>query len=372
MYNCGPRNHNENPSFSAMRQATCSQCGLTTTVRSFYTMGGKNYCEPCVWKAAREAREAGQPGEYTPLQDNSICQRCGSYSGDNADHPIVGNLALCSTCAATISNWPYPQWLKVSLAVLLLLLVVALVHGRRYFHAGRTMYIGERLVEEQQYEQALPYLKETLKIAPESDKAVLLTAKAALEIGDMDTADKAIQGHSGGHFDDADDHDFQEVKAMWDRATAAFEKAAEAAELEQQEGHAAEAAQLKHQAAELYPQGRGLAGLAETFDEGSAFEAKDYNRYLSIAQKAWEQYPSASTAAAYSSALACKYAVAGDPSYRQQSEWMLEVARQKTGSDASQMKAFQEYADRIRHRLESRQIITKAEYDRKFRKQAAQ
>jgi tetratricopeptide (TPR) repeat protein len=335
-------------------------------------MGGKNYCEPCVWKAARKAKEAGQPAEYTPLHDHSVCQRCGAYSGDNADHPIVGKLALCSTCAVTVSDWPYPRWLKISLAVVLLLLVVALMHGRKYFHAGRTMYIGERLVEEQQYEQALPYLKETLKIAPESDKAVLLTAKAALEIGDMDTADKALQGHDAGHFNDANDSDFQEVKALWDRANAAFQKANEAANLEQQDGHAAEAARLMHEAAELYPQARGLSGLAESFDEGSAFEAKDYNRFLSIAQKAWEQYPSASTAAAYSSALACKYALAGDTSYRQQSEWMLEVARQKTGSDPSELKAYQEYAERIRYRLESRQIITKAEYDRKFRKQAAQ
>jgi tetratricopeptide (TPR) repeat protein len=335
-------------------------------------MDGKNYCEPCVWKAAREAKEAGQPTEYTPLYDHSICQRCGAYSGDNAEHPIVGNLALCSNCASTVSNWPYPQWLKVSLAAVLLLLVVALVHGRKYFHAGRTMYIGERLVEQHRYEQALPYLKETLTIAPESDKAVLLTAKAALEIGDIETADKALQGHNAGHFDDAHDDDFQEVKAMWDRANAAFEKADTAAKLAQQDGHAAEAARLMHEAAELYPQARGLASLAESYDEGSAFEAKDYSRFLSITHKLWEQYPSASTAAAYSSALACKYAVAGDPYYRQQSEWMLEVARQKTGNDPSELKALQEYAERIRYRLESRQIISSTEYDRKFRKQPGQ
>jgi tetratricopeptide (TPR) repeat protein len=354
-----------------MRQATCCQCGLTTTVRSFYSMGGKNYCEPCVWKAAREAREAGQPAEYAPLPDFSVCQRCSAYSGDGSDYAVVRNLALCPTCLATISNWPYPQWLKVSLAVLLLLLGFALVHGERYFHAGRTLFKGERLVEEHNYAQALPYLKETLAIAPESDKAVLLAAKAALEIGDVETAQQAIHAHDGGHFADAEDRDFLEVKSMWERAVAAFEKANAATKLGNQEGHAGEAAKMMREAMELYPQGQGFASLVNAYDGGSAFEAKDYDRFLSIAQKAWQQYPSADTAAVYSSALACKYAVAGDPSYRKQSEWMLGVAREKTGSDPSELKAFEEYAERIRYRLESRQIISKTEYDRKFRKPTA-
>lgn len=350
-----------------MRQATCNQCGLTTTVRSFYKMNGKTFCEPCVWKTASEAKAAGQPADYLPLEDNSICKRCGAYSGDTADHMLVGKLPLCANCAPQVSNWPYPNWLKASLAALLLLLVVALVHGRRYFHAGRTMYIGERLVEEKHYEQALPYLTETLRIAPESDKAVLLTAKAALAIGDVATADKAIQAHSGGHFNDASDVDFQEVKRNWDRAMKAFDKVDKAEKLEQQEGHDAEAAQLMHEAASIYPEARGLAVAAEAYDEGAAFEAKDYDRFLALAEKQWQERPSSGTAAANASALACKYANTGDRKYRQQSEDMLEKSHQKLGTDPADEKGFQEYAERIRYRLESRQIIGKAEYDRKFR-----
>src|SRR5215469_6487663 len=118
-----------------MRQATCVDCGMTATVRSFYEMNGGTYCEPCVWKAAREAKEAGRPGEYKALPDDSTCDRCGAYSGDTNDHPLVGRLRLCPICAAQISDWPYPQWLKLSLATMILLLIVALIHGRHYFHA---------------------------------------------------------------------------------------------------------------------------------------------------------------------------------------------------------------------------------------------
>ena len=75
--------------------------------------------------------------------------------------------------------------------MVLVLLGVALIHGEKYFRAGRMMYKGERLVQEKRYSEALPYLKETLKIAPRSDKAVLLTAKAALLTGDTQTAGAA-------------------------------------------------------------------------------------------------------------------------------------------------------------------------------------
>lgn len=350
-----------------MRQATCCQCGLTTTVRSFYTMDGRTYCEPCVWKAARQAKEAGRPADYTALRDNSICARCGTYSGDTADHQIFGRLPLCANCGTQVANWPYPAWLKVSLVSLLVLLAVALVHGRKYFHAGRAMYVGERLVHQGQYAKALPYLQETLRTAPESDKAVLLTAKAALAIGDIPTAQKAIQGHSGGNFKDADSSDFREVKQMWDRANQAMGKADAAIKLAQQDGHAAEAAQLMHQAASIYPEARGLAVAAEGFEEGVAFEAKDYDKFLAIARKQWLQFPSSETAGAVASALACKYALSGDSKYRQEAEEMLQISRQKLGADSAEQRGFQEYSERIRYRLDSRQIISKTEYDRKFR-----
>jgi hypothetical protein len=106
---------------------------------------------------------------------------------------------------------------------------------------------------------------------------------------------------------------------------------------------------------------------AESFDEGTAFEAKDYDKFLAIAEKQWEQYPSSATAGVVSSALACKYATTGDTKYRQDSERMLETSRQKVGTDAGDQKRFQEYAERIRHRLDSRQIMSKNEFDRKFR-----
>jgi hypothetical protein len=79
----------------------------------------------------------------------------------------------------------------------------------------------------------VPYLQETLKTAPKSDKAVLLTTKAALLSGNVEAAQKALQDHDQGHFEDVDNENFREVNALWERAIRAMEK--EASKLEEQD-----------------------------------------------------------------------------------------------------------------------------------------
>jgi hypothetical protein len=302
-----------------------------------------------------------------PLINKSICARCNTYIGSSTDAVQIGSLRFCAACGPLIKDWDYPQWLKMSLAALLLLLVVALAHGRKYFHAGREMYIGERLVTKGRYAEALPHLQETLRIAPASDKAVLLAAKAALLSGDVASAAKALQGHNGGYFEDANKPEFREVDSLWKRASGALEKADQANKLEQQDGKEMEAARLMHEAATMYPELPGLAFAAESFEEGVAFVRKDYDAFLAIAQKQWKEHAIAQTAAALASALACKFAITGDSSYRQQSEEMLEKARQLAQGNAESLKVLDEFEERNRYRLESRQIISKAEYDRRFR-----
>jgi tetratricopeptide (TPR) repeat protein len=315
---------------------------------------------------SREAKERGEPSEYVSLTDNSVCVRCGASSGDTSDHALVGKLPLCPNCAVQVTTWPYPTWLRATLAGLLVLLGVALMHGRPYFHAGRLLYKGEALVDQKRYAQALPYLREAVRVAPQSDKAVLLTAKAALNVGDIETADKVLQGHASGHFEDGNDPEFLEVKGIWERANAAAEKANRADELAKQEGQSAEAARLMHEAAAQYPEAPGLAIMAELYDSGAAYERKDFDTFLAISQKFWQKYPSSQTAAGFASALACKYAVTGDMGFRKRAEEMLHTVEDKAKGNAEALEELEEYAPRIRYRLDTRQIISKREYDRRF------
>jgi hypothetical protein len=348
-----------------MPQGTCVSCGTTAASKSLFTFQGGTYCEPCVQKVADEAKRSGKPSDNSPVPSNLNCARCGTYSA--AGFPAVGKLPLCPACGTQVENWPYPVWLKASLAGLLILLALALVNGRQYFKAGSMMYKGERLIEEGHFAQAIPYLQETVRIAPQSDKAVLLLAKAALKTGDIDTADKAIQGHSGGHFEEADKPEFREVRGLWDRAMKAMEKAEQASKLAKQSGHSAEAAKLMHEAAQAYPELPNLTVAADSLDEGAAFEGGDYDRFLQLAQQHFKLKPNPMTAGAVASAFACKYAKTGEQAYREQSEAMLAQAANDVKNDPEAQKAYDEYAERIRYRLKSREIIDTDEYNRRFR-----
>lgn len=350
-----------------MSESNCTHCGQSFSIRSLYDLNGAAYCASCVQDAARQAKERGQPSAFVPLINKSICARCNTYIGNAPDAVQIGPLRFCATCGPLIKDWDYPQWLKMSLAALLLLLVVALVHGRKYFHAGREMYVGERLVAKARYTEALPHLQATLRVAPNSDKAALLTAKAALLSGDVETADKALQAHSGGHFEHADNKEFREVESLWNRATGALTKAEQASKLEEQDGKEIEAARLMHEAAAAYPEHPGLAAAAEYYDSGAAFARKDYDTFVAITRKQWDKHPSAATAAGLAGSLACKFAVTGDVSFKQQSEEMLAKAQQMSQGDADALKNLEEYFPRIRYRLDTRQVITKKEYDRRFR-----
>jgi hypothetical protein len=75
----------------------------------------------------------------------------------------------------------------------------------------------------------------------------------------------------------------------------ALGKADKASKLEEQDGHAAEAAKLMHEAATEYPQATGLGIAARMYEEGAAFERKDYDAFLSIAEGLWKAYSGPST-----------------------------------------------------------------------------
>lgn len=350
-----------------MREGTCSGCGLTAPIGSFYGISGKLYCEPCSWKEERAAAERGEKLEKISVVDGSVCARCKTRAETtgSADFAIFKGVPLCTNCHQQVQNWPYPVWLKASLAGLLILLAVALVHGRKYFHAGRVMYAGERLLKQGKYKEAEPLLKEADELAPQSDKASLLLAKAALHIGDVETAQKALQAHQAGHYETSDE--FQEVSGLWGRATEALEKAQKASDLQAQPEKAEEAEALIRQAAAEYPEMPQLAAAVPYFEGGSAFYRHDYDRLLAISEANWKAQPaSADAAATLAGALSCKYAATGDASFRTRTEDMMEKARQLSQGDAAAEKSFQEYSERIKHRLDTREIIDKREYDRRF------
>jgi hypothetical protein len=350
-----------------MSDQVCSGCGASFPIQSLYDLNDKAYCAQCVKPAIDSAKSGGQPATPIALVNKSTCARCNSYLSEGTPFVQLRHLRFCQACATMIKDWKYPQWLRLSFAGLLLLLVVALAHGAKYFSAGRSLYIGERLVEEKKYAEALPYLQKTLKTAPASDKGALLAAKAALLSGHPEIADEALRGHNGGYFEDADKPEFKEVNDLWNRASAALADIEKAEKLDEEDGHEVEADRLVHEASAKYPEFPYMELLVDRFDSGVAFAKKDYDAFLSLAEKDFAKFPSSSSAAMVASALDCKYAVSGDTQYRQRSEEMFAKAKEMAKGNEEAMKNLAEFEERHKYRLETRQIITKNEYDRRFR-----
>jgi hypothetical protein len=346
-----------------MRKAKCTACDTAVPLASSYKVEDSVYCEPCANQKFNELKAYGRTPRVATVLDPTICSKCGLDNG-NSELPVTAGLPLCMPCAQAVMERPFPGWLKASLAALFVLLFVALWHGKPYFKAGKSLVVGERMVDHGRYADAIPYLESVVESAPQCEKCILLLVKAQLLTGDIESAQKRLAAHPEFEQNEL----FYEVKRIWDRAAEAMKRADEASKLEEQKKDD-EALKTMTEAAALYPEMPALSNAVEYYKGSVAFDRKDYNGFTEIAEAMWKKEPnSAGVVAMLASAVACQYAVSGNAAYRQRAEELLERAHVLAQSSPEEQKNYQEYAERIRYRLQSRVIIDKDEYDKRFRK----
>jgi tetratricopeptide repeat protein len=346
-----------------MLRRDCQQCGSIQPLGSMRVVGDKLMCETCTGKALAENKNL----QIAKIADATVCFKCGRDNG-SAELPVLGGLPYCSTCREEFYSRPYPQWLRLAMGGLLVLLAGALVSGRPYWKAGKDLVRGERLVAARQFAQAGDPLRRVLNVAPECEEAILLLAKADILNGNPEEAYKLLSAHHSGQFKEGDLT--SEVSALMTRIRQASEKAQAARKLDEQKRWA-EAAQALREAATLYPEYLPLVFAAESAEGTIAFEKKDYDGFLANAEASVKKHPDYYYAEGMlASALACKYAVTGDAAYRQRSEEALARARQLTPADPQAQAATKDYEEHTRYRLDSRKIIDTDEYDRQFRQGA--
>jgi hypothetical protein len=229
-----------------MRKGICATCNAELPLAHLRAMDGKIYCEPCVGKAA----ESGQHGVIYNVSDPTICAKCSTDWGNN-ELPKVGGVPYCNACREQLYHYPFPQWLKVSLAGALLLLVVSLAHGAKYFSLGRALYRGEKQLNSGQYVPAAQSLAPVVDTAPNCEKCVLLLAKAHLLSGRPDLAWAAAKKHNDGQFETSDEE--REVESLFKRFTISSDDL-EAAQKLYQEHKEEESLQKLQAAAHEYPE----------------------------------------------------------------------------------------------------------------------
>lgn len=344
-----------------MRKATCESCQIEKPLTGFYRVNGKLLCEPCADKAVTDLQASSQPLQVTQEIDRTICNKCQMDYG-RTDLPLVGGLPFCENCRQGLYNRGFPAWLTTSLAGLLVLLGLALWHGIPYFRAERYLVLGERAIAEKKYAEAAVHLENVLKVAPKGQKGVLLATKAYLLADDIEKAQAALR-HRQSFEQDAL---FREVNGLWNRAAEAYDNADKASKLLEARKYE-EAAKLMSKAAAEYPESLNLAAAADFYAGGAAFERKDYDGFVALSRAAMNKMPQdPRLVAGVASALACKYAVTGNPEFRAGAEELLEKAKALTTAESQA--DYEEYSERIRHRLDTREIIEKDEYDRRYRK----
>ena len=350
-----------------MQKASCGTCGTEQSVGEMLALENKAICIPCAEKRAAEAKGGAQSLGFSRIIDSTICNMCKTDYGSSA-LPFVGGMPVCGNCSKGLYERAYPTWLKLTMAGLLLLLVAALWRGAPYFNAGRHLVLAERAMDRNDYQKARAEFAEVMKVSPQAQKVVLMGAKANLMAGDVEGAQKFLKLRETYEQNEL----FAEVNGKWNRAVDALNKAVAASKLVDAHNDE-EAARLMHQASAEYPESHNLSAAALGLDAGVAFDRKDYDGFVRLSRAAVAEWPNEpDPLAELSSALACKYAVTGNPEFRKESEATLEKAWQLAQASPDAKARVDEYAERIRYRLDSREIIDKDEYDHRFRQKEAQ
>lgn len=298
-----------------MKTLTCEQCGQAFAMSSGFRVFDRTLCEPC---ADREVATRGAdkipPGSLLGLTDPTICGRCGADFG-SMELPRVGGLSLCHPCEEIVRNRPFPAWLPMALAVLVAL-------------AGFTFWRNQRFL---------------------TGYVALVRASQAFRKADLDAAAKSMAAASRAV------PEARDVAGM-----AAFFRGLQLL----REDKSAEAVAELTRAKQAFPSEKTLDRVLLSAQAGAAFDARDYELFLEREQQLQRLDPTDAVAeAGVASAFACRYAVSGDPALKAQALAHLERAAGMVKGDPER---FREYERRIRHRLETREIISRQEYERRF------
>jgi len=299
-----------------MQETSCVACQAQVPKSQAFTAAGQTFCADCLEKMlAGQGKNAATDG-ISRMVDPTVCVHCAADNGA-AEWSQLAGLPTCDKCTDFFRNRPFPNWLKISAAVFLLVAVVAFVHNWRFFSAYVEYLRGLRALEQEHVEAGIDLLDSAAKRVPEvPDLAVLPNLLNAQRLIAEDKNEEALKL------------------------------------LAQSRSHIPDSLRPAYQNAEYGAQ------------MGAAFNRGDYDAFLAAAKSFAEANPNESAAiGSVASAYACKYATTGDPAFRTQCQEQMELARSLEGADSE---VFREYESRIQHRLDTKEIITREEFVKRF------
>lgn len=295
---------------AGMIKIKCSQCGKTLPMKETSKVDDRILCAQCYEKLTSTQETVAS--EFNYQIDPTVCGRCGFDNG-SSPLPALAGLPMCQQCTDYVRHRPFPAWIKVSFAGLILFVVLAAVWNMRFFLAWRDSKAAFMLMR-QDMTQAAERMKVAQSRVPESEDLQLLSV----------------------FFDGI-------IYLQQNRSKEAF----------------ASFQKCKHR----LPPGFGVDVLILRVSADVAFDTKDYDRFLVVAKELTVKRPNDNLSyAMLASAYACKYAVTNDIGFSEQAMAALNRAKAISRDDPS----FKEYEQRILHRLSTQEILSPEEFHAKF------
>jgi len=296
-----------------MRQCQCEQCGGQFPMNDTLRVGDRILCDACCEKVL-PAAEADAPAVDLERQiDPTVCATCQKDNGTE-ELSRLAEMPVCEPCETFFRNRPFPAWIKLSLAAVIVLVGVSLVWNLRFFRAYGALRYSWACFAEGQVEVAAAQMASAAAYVPECE--------------DIRVVSDYMEGVS----------------------------------LLSQDRYAEAVAKLSQCQSQMPPDSDVEILLAQA-QGGVAFDNKDYDGFLAAAQTYDRKSPDSYMGKAMmASAWACKHAQSGDTGCRERSLECLKQAENLALGDPG----FAEYESRILHRLQSRQIITRQEYYERF------
>lgn len=294
-----------------MRQCRCERCGGDFPMNETLRARDSVLCDACYDQLAAE-RDSPET-DLERQMDPTICANCQRDVGDT-DLPRLAGLPVCGACETFFRNRPFPPWIKMAFAAVIVLVVVSLAWNARFFQAYRGVERSFVLIGQGEPVAAAAQMALAAERVPEcQDLRVLAAFMEGMALLSQEKCAEALV----------------KLKQCQDRLDPAF----------------------------------GVDTFVLQAQCGAAFDRKDYDGFLVAAEALNEKRPDDCVSrATVASAWACKYAVSGDPACRDRARDYLQRARQVGEGDPW----FEEYASRIQYRLHTREIITHDEFYERF------
>jgi len=291
-----------------VKTTICAACNNSVSLNDSFRIRNSDYCLPCAEELIKV--ESLNKGDVTRNVDPTICVQCQTDAG-NRELARISGLPVCDACTVKLIERPFPAWVRGFLGGLAAVTVVGFILNFTYIHSFINVKQSGLALRRGDSVAAYEYMKQASELIPEDTnlRASLLVSRGMMLLG---------------------------------------------------QGKTQEALPFLREASSMFGEEPGLKRMFLYAEASAGFDEKNYLEFHRLAEKMFHSYPNDFLVVAqYASALACLYAITGIESYQTESLKYLEDAKKLLPEDYND---FQEFEERIHHRLRTRRILTMEEF----------